>query len=192
VTGYITAARGLLDKDLPGRREWLDWAGVELMPATKRIIDEEDAKREADRAASIALEQEATTRRTREIEDRLAGLSKGRRAAIDLHLDGELDENGLSQQVQRIDDEERSLKAELSEYASTPATISTPLTAGDVEMEDAEETSDRARESEDAKEIEEAVKLPTIHLGRPEKRKERNEGEDTTKVSPRHLPSSLR
>jgi hypothetical protein len=173
----------MLDKDLPGRRDWLDWAGVELMPETKRIAEEEDAKKEADRAASIALQQEATARRAKEIEDRLSDLEKGRQAAIDLHVDGALDEADLGQRIQRIEDEEASLRAERSEFSATPATISTPITVGDVEMAGMDDGSDRARESDDAKEIEEFVKLPTIHLGRPEKRKERDEGEGTAKVS---------
>jgi hypothetical protein len=166
----------MLDKDLPGRRDWLNWAGVELMPETTRLNEEEKAKAEAERATSIALQQEATTRRTREIEDRMDGLAKGRQAAIDLHLDGGLDADALDQQIGRIEDEEMALKAELAEYASTPATLSTPMTMDDgslpLENEDVLMSSEEQEVAETMTKLGETPSVPSLA---PSKRKERDE-----------------
>jgi hypothetical protein len=166
----------MLDKDLPGRRDWLNWAGVELMPETTRLDEEEKAKAEADRATSIALQQEATTRRTKEIESRMDRLAKGRQAAIDLHLDGELDAETLDQQIGQIEDEETSLKAELAEYLNTPATTSTPMTIDDgslpVEDEDVAMSSEEQEVAETMTKLGETPSVPSLA---PSKRKEREE-----------------
>jgi hypothetical protein len=166
----------MLDKDLPGHRDWLDWAGAELMPETARLNEEAKTQADIERAISIALQQEATTRRTREIEDRIDGLAKGRQAAIDLHLDGGLDADALDQQIGRIEDEEMALKAELAEYASTPATLSMPMTMddGSLLLED-KDVPMSSEEQEVAATMWELGKTPSVLPLAPSKRKEREE-----------------
>jgi hypothetical protein len=176
VSEHITRVRAMLDKDLPGRWDWLDWAGVELMPETAQLNKEEKAKADIERATSIALQQEATMRRTKEIETRMEGLSQGWQAAIDLHLDGALDADALDKQIGQIKDEETALKAELAKYTNTPATTSTSMTIDDgpLPMED-EDVLMSGKELEVAKSMKEIRKTPSAPPLASSKRKEREE-----------------